>query len=229
MAPAFKEIVDLGHEYFNGMRHIGNAPVAFWPIRTHDENRRISHGKLGLESRMMLMPEHCGTHLDVPRHGNKDGLALDQVPLESLVVPGHFMDFTHKREGEAISIADFEEAERKTGQRIGPGKATFCWTGTDKVWGEPGFSTRRPHVPTTTAQWLVDRGMTLFCTDMIGMDDPAEWWWPTHQIWLDAGVCMVQQLRNLGALAGKSFVFVCLPLKIREGTGCPVRPVALVA
>jgi kynurenine formamidase len=84
-------------------------------------------------------------------------------------------------------------------------------------------------VPTTTAQWLVDRGMTLFCTDLIGMDDPAEWWWPTHQIWLDAGICMVQQLANLEKLKGKSFLFVCLPLKMREGTGCPVRPIALVA
>jgi kynurenine formamidase len=39
---------------------------------------------------------------------------------------------------------------------------------------------------------------------------------------------MVQQLCNLGALQGKNFYFVALPLKIREATGCPVRAVALV-
>jgi arylformamidase len=62
----------------------------------------------------------------------------------------------------------------------------------------------------------------------IGMDDPAEWWWPTHAIWLRNGICMVQQLCRLDRLVGKEFLFVCLPLKMRDGTGCPVRPVALV-
>ena len=39
---------------------------------------------------------------------------------------------------------------------------------------------------------------------------------------------MVQQMCNLGALAGKEFVLVVAPLKLRDGTGCPVRPIALV-
>ena len=60
------------------------------------------------------------------------------------------------------------------------------------------------------------------------MDDPSEWWWPTHAIWLRNGVCMVQQLCSLDRLVGKEFLFVCLPLKMRDGTGCPVRPVALI-
>jgi kynurenine formamidase len=82
--------------------------------------------------------------------------------------------------------------------------------------------------PTDTAQWLVERGITLFATDLIGMDDPHEWWWPTHEIWLKKGICMVQQLCNLDRLVDKEFLFVCLPLKMKGGTASPVRPVALV-
>ena len=74
----------------------------------------------------------------------------------------------------------------------------------------------------------MEQGIPLFATDMIGMDDPAEWWWPTHVIWLKAGVCMVQQLCNLGALEGQEFLFLALPLKFRDGTGCPVRAAALI-
>jgi arylformamidase len=40
---------------------------------------------------------------------------------------------------------------------------------------------------------------------------------------------MTQQLCNLDKLAGHEFVFVAAPLKIRDGTGCPVRAFALVA
>ena len=86
----------------------------------------------------------------------------------------------------------------------------------------------RPYVPTDTAQWLVERRISLFCTDLIGMDDPDEWWWPTHTIWLKNDICMVQQLCNLDKLVGKEFLFVCLPLKMRDGTASPVRPAALV-
>ena len=181
-----------------------------------------------MESRMMLMAEHCGTHLDAPRHFDEAGLSVAQVPLEQLVLPGHLLDLTHRRNGEAITIGDFEAAEAKSGRAIGGGAAVICWTGCDKEWGTPGWVKNRPFVPTDSAQWLVDRGITLFATDLIGMDDPAEWWWPTHAIWLRNGVCMVQQLCRLDRLVGKGFLFVCLPLKMRDGTGCPVRPVALV-
>ena len=60
------------------------------------------------------------------------------------------------------------------------------------------------------------------------MDAPDEWWWPTHRAWLEAEICMVQQMCNLGALVGKAFVLVVVPLKVRDGTGIPVRPIALV-
>lgn len=228
MAKHFKEIVDLGHEYFNGMLNIAGSAVVYWPHETHEGTRQLTNGKLSMESRMILMPEHCGTHLDVPRHCVEGGTPLEKVPLESLILPGHLLNLTHKKKGEAITIADLEEAEKKSGQKIGSGKATICWTGVDAVWGTPGFTVNRPHVPTKTAQWLVERRITIFCTDMIGMDDPAEWWWPTHAIWLKNGICMVQQLCNLDKLAGKEFLFVCLPLKMRDGTASPVRPVALV-
>ena len=223
-----KEIIDLGHDFFTGMRNISGSAVAFWPVQDHKGSRQISGGKLSMESRMLLIPEHCGTHLDVPRHCDPDGESVDQVSLEQLVLPGHLLDFTHKKNGEAITIEDFEEAEEKSGQKIGPGKATLCWTGVDKNWGNEGFHLDRPHVPTVTAQWLVDRKITIFCTDLIGMDDPAEWWWPSHAVWLENGICMVQQMCNLDKLVGKEFLFVCLPLKMREGTASPVRPVALV-
>lgn len=223
-----KEIIDLGHDYFTGMANIGGSMVAFWPIKTIEEMKKISGGKVGIEGRMILMPEHCGTHLDVPRHFVEGGTPVDQVPLENLVLPGHLLDLTHKKNGEAITVADLEAAEEKSGQKIGPGRAIMCWTGVDQNWGKPNFHIDRPFVPTMTAEWLVKRKITLFCTDLIGMDDPSEWWWPTHDTWLKNGICMVQQLCNLDKLEGKDFLFVCLPLKMRDGTASPVRPVALV-
>jgi len=44
MQTPFKEIVDLGHEYFNGMLNIGGSMVAFWPLEEHDHFRLITGG-----------------------------------------------------------------------------------------------------------------------------------------------------------------------------------------
>ncbi len=224
----FKEILDLGHELFNGMPNLGANIVAFWPLETFAATRTMSNGKLGMEGRMILMAEHCGTHIDVPRHFVEDGLSVDRVPLEKLVLPGHLLDFTDKRVREPITVADFEQAEKKSGRRVESGTAVIAWTGVDKNWAQPGFITERPYIPVKTAEWLVERKITLFGTDLIGMDDPDEWWWPTHLVWLKAGIPMVQQLCNLDKLVGKEFLFVVLPLKMRDGTASPVRPVALV-
>ena len=109
---------------------------------------------------MILMAEHCGTHLDAPRHFDEAGLSVAQVPLEQLIL-GPF-DLTHRRNGEAITISDFEAAEAKSGRVIGGGTAVVCWTGCDKEWGSPGWVKNRPFVPTDSAQWLVDRKVSRF-------------------------------------------------------------------
>ena len=220
----FREIVDLSQEMFSGMPNIGGAPVQFWPINTHRKQETLSSGKVSMESRMMLMPEHCGTHLDVPRHCIEGATDVADVPLERLVLPGHVLDLTHKGRPEAVTIADLENAEKQSGKRIEAGCALLAWTGADAYWGQPGYTTERPYFPIESAQWLADRNIALFGTDLIGMDDPAEWWWPTHRVWLEANICMVQQMCNIGALVGKEFVLVAAPIKMRDGTGCPVRP-----
>ena len=224
----YKEIIDLGHEFYSGMATISGAQVAFWPTQSFKKSETITGGKLSMESRMMLLPEHSGTHLDVPRHCVPNGTDVADVPLEKLVLPGHLLDLTAKAKGEAITIADLERAEEISGRKIGGGTAVLVWTDVDEDWGKPGFDTERPYLPVATAAWLVKREITLFGTDLIGMDDPAEWWWPTHRVWLEAGICMIQQMCNLGALVDKEFLLVAAPLKMRDGTGCPIRPIALV-
>jgi hypothetical protein len=134
MLGPIKEIVDLADELYTGMPNIGDQQIAFWPIESFEGLRTITESKLAMESRMMLMAEHCGTHLDAPRHFDEAGLSVAQVPLEQLVLPGHLLDLTHRCNGEAITIGDFEAAEVRSGRAIGDGTAVICWTGCDKEW-----------------------------------------------------------------------------------------------
>jgi arylformamidase len=224
----FTEIVDLGRELYNGMPNLGASIAAFFPLETHGATARLSDGRVHYEGRMILMAEHCGTHLDCPYHFDEAGLSVDQMPLERLILPGHLLDFTAKGVREPLTTDDFEAAVKKSGKPIEPGTAVIAWTGVDKNWGVDGFKTERPYIPAESAQWLVDSGVTLFGTDLIGLDNPDEWWEPTHVAFLKGGLPMVQQLCNLEKLVDKDFLLVVLPMKMRGGTGSPVRPVALV-
>jgi arylformamidase len=228
MALPFRRIVDLSHPIYDGMRNGGGWAVSFPLMDNFKRTRQMTDGKASYETHMMLFPEHCGTHLDAPRHFHEPGQSIDEMPLERLMLPGLLLDLTHKAIGAPITIDDMIAAEARSGGHIGPDVATVCWTGTDIWWGGSEMSRNRPHVPTSTAEWLVDRGMTMFATDMIGMDDPAQWWDPTHQIWLSNNVCMVQQLTNLDQLVGENFLIQAFPMKVIGATGCPVRAAALV-
>jgi kynurenine formamidase len=224
----FSEIVDLGRELYNGMPNLGANLTAFFPLETYAATRRISDGRVGYEGRMIIMAEHCGTHLDCPYHFDEHGLTVDQMPLDRLILPGHLLRFIDKRAQEPISPDDFRAAAERSGRAVAPGTAVIAWTGQDKAWGSEGFKTERPYIPAESAEWLVAQGVTLFGTDLIGLDNPDEWWEPTHTAFLKGGLPMVQQLCNLERLEGKEFLLVVLPMKMRGGTGSPVRPVALV-
>jgi arylformamidase len=207
------KIIDLSHPLYSGMPNLDGIPTMFWDNFTFNGLGTWSDGRLRARSRVMHIAEHTGTHLDAPGHFDPDGHTVEQIPLENLLLPGHLLDLRDKQPGDPIN---------------GPGTIVIAYTGQDVHWGEDGFTVNRPFVTEDGALWLVERGITLFGTDLIGIDNPAEWWDPTHRAFLGNGVPMVQQLNNLEPLVGRDFVFHALPLGMRGGTASPVRAVALV-
>ncbi len=228
MTVPFTELIDLSHELYDGMPNIGGNPVSFGNLYTFEETATQSQGKLSMHGRLILMPEHCGTHLDVPAHFVPGGQTTSQLPLQRLVVPGHALDLRHRARGEAITADDLQTAAETSGRPVQPGTALLVCTGADKYWGEPDFASHRPYLPEQSAQWVVDQQVSLFGTDLIGMDDPDAWWWPSHKTWLSNGIPMCQQLVNLDQLLGKTFLFAAVPLKMVTGTASPVRAFAMV-
>jgi kynurenine formamidase len=51
---------------------------------------------------------------------------------------------------------------------------------------------------------------------------------PVHHILLSHGLILIENLVNLESLPKQEFTFSCLPLKIKNGDGSPVRAVGIV-
>jgi arylformamidase len=225
---SWNKIVDLSHGLANGMSTLGGDLTAFWENQDFAPLERITGGRVSYRTRIMHMNEHTGTHLDAPSHFDREGTNVDEIPLEEIIVPGHLLDLRHKKPHDPIGPEDLALAVEDSGKPLRPGTIVIAYTGQDVNWGVEGFKTERPYVTAEGGQFLVDAGVTFFGTDLIGIDNPDEYWDPTHIAFLKNNVPMVQQLNRLEELVGQEFLFIALPLAMSGGTACPVRAIALV-
>ena len=192
----------------------------------------------------ITMSEHTGTHFDAPAHwitgrnqpnGNVDEIAPGRLLGRVCVIDcsdGAARDDDHELTPEAI--AAWEAAH-------GP-IPPDCWvlmrTDWSKRSGAAYLNMREDgaHSPGPTPeaiQLLVEeRGIRGFGTETVGTDAGQGMHYtppfPAHHTLHGAGRYGLQCLRNLDRLPPTGAVLMAAPLKIRHGTGSPLRVLALV-
>ena len=88
----------------------------------------------------------------------------------------------------------------------------------------------------SASRWLAERRPLAVGADNVAWDlpnavDPELGTLPGHTLLIvRAGIHIIEMLylEELARDGVREFAFVCLPLKVRGGTGSPVRPLALV-
>ena len=77
------------------------------------------------------------------------------------------------------------------------------------------------------AEYLISKEAAALGVDTLSPDPPeALRTNPIHPVVLEKNVLIIENLTNLGDLPD-FFLFLALPLKIRTGSGSPIRAVAL--
>jgi kynurenine formamidase len=141
--------------------------------------------------------------------------------------------------GTAIYPADLDAWEKASGTRIGPGDAVLIRTGRWLRRAEKGPWAAQDRVAglhASCARWLKQRNIALFASDGPGdvlpslVDGVA---WPLHQLLLVAmgtpmlDNCDLEALAPAAASRNRStFLLVVAPLRVENGTGSPVNPIA---
>lgn len=80
----------------------------------------------------------------------------------------------------------------------------------------------------SVARWLAAFSLKGVGTDTISVDEMASSALVVHRTFFAASLLIVENLAGLEALIGKEFIFSCLPLKIADADGSPVRAVAIL-
>ncbi len=188
--------------------------------------------------------EHTGTHFDAPIHWitGKDLAhnATDTIEPAKLVAPANVIDISSevaKDEGFLLTPEGIEAWEKEHG-KIEAGSWVLLRSDWSKRQGREAFLNLKENGPVSPGpsvagvKALLERNIIGFGTECVGTDagaaggfDPA---FPAHTLFHGAGKFGLASLANLDKLPAKGSLLITPPLKLVNGSGSPLRVLALV-
>ena len=189
--------------------------------------------------------EHTGTHFDAPIHwiSGRDlpNNSVDTVPVQQLIGPACVIDCSRESAADAdfLLTREFVLAWEARHGRIPPRAWVLMrtdWSKRTDPADYQNYDETGQHTPGPDAEvsrWLVEeRDVIGFGSEAIGTDAgqgihqrPP---YPCHYFMHGAGRYGLQCLTNLDLLPPTGAVVIAPPLKIRQGSGSPLRVLALV-
>lgn len=226
------EIIDLSQEIFSGMPVFPGLPeVQITMHASHEQWDGITDSDVVSPAVNRLdLGEHTGTHVDAINHMARQyrEQSIETMPLTMFYTEGICLDLSDKGLMDLIETADLERALSDTGLEIKPGDTILLYTdhyrrafGTDDWHNGPGISI-------DAARWLGEQAIAAFGVEPAAPGVRHVSNKEVHRICGELGFTHYENMINLYQLIGRGrFRFIGLPLKIRGGTGSPVRAVAV--
>lgn len=227
------KLVDLSRELYHRTPTLPNhPPVIVSEFGTHADIRRDGDVTFSSRTMVLTMGDHSGTHVDAPSHfdARAGALTVDQIPLENFYTAAVCLDLSATPLKSDVTIEDLERAEQKAGVSIQPRDTVFLYMAVhERLFGTPGYLTDFPGLTKESAEWLGARGIVSFGVEAPSPGRPGRNNFLVHLVCRDMGFIHMECLCNLDRLVGQGrFRFAGFPLKIRGGSGSPIRAVAIL-
>ncbi len=239
----------FGHVRWIDLSHDFSAETIYWPTARPFQLDSVFRGTTATgfwyEANNFTAAEHGGTHLDAPVHFARGKETADRVPLERLIGPAVVIDVSDSAAANRdyqVRRADLERWAGSGSGRRANGAIVLLRTGWGRRWpdrekylgttrtGDEGV--RELHFP-----GIAPDAAELLAKDWqvaaVGIDTPSidygqSQTFTAHQILFAASIPAFENLANLDSLPETGAYVVALPMKIRGGSGGPLRIVAAV-
>lgn len=226
------KMIDLSQEIYQGMTIYPIHQKTFiMTNQTHEESMEATGSEtLGFSARNLLISEHAGTHSDGVYEYKSSGATIDNMPLDYFWGSAICIDVSHIRYPNYFEPKDLEEAVKKSGQEIKPGDIVLLYTGHhNRNFGTELFQKEYSGLSYEGAKWLAEQGVVNIGVDAPAVDlTPDDNDFSCHLVCGEYDITNTENLLNLDKIVNKRFLYMGLPLKIRGGTGSPIRAVALL-
>lgn len=229
--------IDLTHPF--------DEKTIYWPTETGFKHEKgfegVTEKGYFYSAHRFSAAEHGGTHMDAPIHFYRGRLAVDEVPLDQLIGPAVVVDVREQcrlNPDYEVQIEDFRQWERRW-KELPAGSIVLLRTGFGLQWPYRkrylGTDERGPkalpklHFPglhPKAAQWLVRRGVKAVGIDTASIDHGPSDRFEAHITLFAANIPAFENLAGLEQLPARGATVVALPMKIRGGSGAPLRIVA---
>lgn len=215
--------------------------TVYWPNNTSFEREKLDWGMTAsgywYASGKFSTGEHGGTHMDAPIHFGAGRSTIDQIPVDRLIGPAVIVDARTQCDANPdyeLTVQDMLRWESQHG-RIPDGAVVFMWSGWGQRWPDRVryFGTLTPddartlHFPGLSpqvAEFLVHRrtirGVGI---DTASIDPGRSVDFPAHRVLNGADLYILENVASLDRLPPSGATVIALPMKIKDGTGGPVR------
>jgi kynurenine formamidase len=178
----------------------------------------------GYNLELLFLSSHTGTHLDAPYHFAKNGVKIDQIPLDRLLGKAILIKL-QKTKNTAITKSDIILFE-KNNYKIPNHSSIFFYTGWQKNLKNDNYFTENPGLDISSAKYLTSKKVNLIGIDSPSIDLGQNTSFNVHNILSKNNILIVENLTNLNKITTREFNFTILPLKLKDATGSPVRAIA---
>jgi kynurenine formamidase len=233
-----RKVVDLTYPFEESAMH--------WPTAAPFKLEKINEGRtpagFWYASYNFSSSEHVGTHLDAPFHFAEGKWTTEQIPLHQLIGPAVAIDVraqANQNPDYRLQVQDIRAWEKKHG-RIVPGALVLMHSGWGRFWRDRKryFGTDTPgdvanlHFPGLSkeaAEFLVRERRI----NAVGIDTPSIDYGPSrdfvvHQVLGGANKPIFENVANLNRLPAKGATMYAIPMKIKGGSGAPLRIFAVL-
>ena len=227
------------------MTYSFNAKTIYWPnakgFRHQKDMWKDSPGGFWYAAGEFASAEHGGTHLDSPIHFARGMTTLDRIPVERLVGPAVVIDVSAaaaRNRDHRVSAGEILAWEKQHGAV--PAKSIVLFrTGWGKFWPErkaylgsdvPGdvANLHFPGLSKEAAELLVTRKVDGAGIDTASLDHGPSKDFIAHQVLNKADIYGLENVAHMERLPARGATLIALPMKIEEGSGGPVRIVAIL-
>jgi kynurenine formamidase len=234
------EWIDLTHDF--------SSETIYWPTSETFKSEVVFEGITDkgffYEAKNYSAAEHGGTHVDAPIHFAEGKETVDQIPLTRLIGPTAVIDVSKKALEDPdyrVGIDDFKEWENENG-RIPDDSIVLLNTGYSRYWPEKvrylGTEKRGegavkdlhfPGLDPEAANWLIEnRRLKAIGLDTASIDYGQSQLFKSHVTLFKNSVPAFENVANLDKLPAKGAIVFALPMKIKGGSGGPLRIVAFI-
>jgi kynurenine formamidase len=232
--------IDLSHEF--------SEDALYWPtaqrFKKETEFEGPTDGGWYYSAYNISTSEHGGTHLDAPIHFAEGAQSSEEIPIDRLVGDAAVIDVTANAANDRdylVTVDDLLAWEKQNG-RLPDGAIVLINTGSAKLWPDAatymGTDERGsdavanlhfPGIHPDLATFLVEkRNIKAVGIDTPSIDYGQSTDFMTHRILFADNIPGFENVAALDSLPATGAFVVALPMKIRGGSGGPLRIIAWI-